>query len=137
MFPACENDVIDPGRPQKTWRSAWRSLVKAAAKCAGRSAARATLDAGGRIGEAKAAWRREAGAFRGLRFHDLRHQAITELSEQGASDSTVMALAGHLSRAMMEHYSHIRMDAKRAAVEGLQTGLIRQPAMERLPKAVQ
>ena len=25
-----------------------------------------------------------------------------------------MALAGHMSRAMMEHYSHVRMAAKRA-----------------------
>jgi hypothetical protein len=30
-----------------------------------------------------------------------------------------MAIAGHLSRAMMERYSHIRMDAKRKAVEAL------------------
>jgi len=30
-----------------------------------------------------------------------------------------MALAGHVSRAMMERYSHIRMEAKRRAVDGL------------------
>ena len=30
-----------------------------------------------------------------------------------------MAIAGHLSRAMMERYSHIRMNAKRQAVEAL------------------
>jgi hypothetical protein len=54
-----------------------------------------------------------------LRFHDLRHTAITTLAEGQNSDSTVMALAGHVSRQMMEHYSHIRMDAKRRAVEGL------------------
>jgi hypothetical protein len=36
-----------------------------------------------------------------------------------ASDSTVMALAGHVSRAMMERYSHIRMEAKRRAVDDL------------------
>jgi hypothetical protein len=35
-----------------------------------------------------------------------------------------IGLAGHVSRAMMEHYSHTRMEAKRAAVEGLSTGLI-------------
>jgi hypothetical protein len=34
-------------------------------------------------------------------------------------DSTVMALAGHVSRAMMERYSHIRMEAKRRAVDDL------------------
>jgi hypothetical protein len=30
-----------------------------------------------------------------------------------------MALAGHVSRAMMERYSHIRMEAKRLAVDHL------------------
>ena len=30
-----------------------------------------------------------------------------------------MALAGHVSRAMMECYSHIRMEAKRKAVDNL------------------
>jgi integrase len=47
------------------------------------------------------------------RFHDLRHTFISRLAESQASDSTVMALAGHVSRAMMEKYSHIRMEAKR------------------------
>ena len=39
-----------------------------------------------------------------------------------------MALAGHLSRAMMEHYSHVRMAAKRVAVDGLATGLMQAPS---------
>jgi hypothetical protein len=30
-----------------------------------------------------------------LRFHDLRGQAITELAEAGATDATMIALAGH------------------------------------------
>jgi hypothetical protein len=30
-----------------------------------------------------------------------------------------MAIAGHLTRAMLEHYSHIRMAAKRTALEGI------------------
>lgn len=30
-----------------------------------------------------------------------------------------MALAGHVSRAMMERYSHIRMEAKKRAVDTL------------------
>jgi hypothetical protein len=122
--PACERDVVNPNRPQKSWRTAWRSLVQRAAKCAGRSAAECALEAGAGICGAIAAWKRAATPFRGLRFHDLRHQAITELAESGASDSTIIALAGHVSRAMMEHYSHTRMEAKRAAVEGLSTGLI-------------
>jgi len=30
-----------------------------------------------------------------------------------------MALAGHVSRKMLEHYSHVRQEAKRDAVNGL------------------
>ena len=43
----------------------------------------------------------------------------SKLAESGASDSTSLALAGHLSRATLERYSHIRMNAKRQAVEAL------------------
>jgi len=34
-----------------------------------------------------------------------------------------MAIAGHVSRKMLEHYSHIRLAAKRRALEGLETPL--------------
>jgi hypothetical protein len=30
-----------------------------------------------------------------------------------------MAIAGHVSRKMIEHYSHIRMETKRAALDGI------------------
>lgn len=130
VFPACENEVIDPSKPQKTWRTAWRSLVRETAHLAGKEAARESLALHPSLGAAKTAWRRAAAFYSGLRFHDLRHQAITELAERGASDATVMALAGHMSRAMMEHYSHVRMVAKRAAVDGLATGLIQQRGEE-------
>ena len=30
-----------------------------------------------------------------------------------------MAIAGHLSRQMLEHYSHVRMQAKREAVKAI------------------
>jgi integrase len=67
------------------------------------------------------AWRtltKKAG-LPGFRFHDLRHCAITSLAENGASDSTIMAIAGHVSRRMLERYSHVRMEAKRKALESL------------------
>ena len=69
----------------------------------------------------RSAWRtltRKAG-LPGFRFHDLRHCAITQLAENGTSDSTIMAIAGHLSRRMLERYSHVRMEAKRKAMEAL------------------
>jgi len=69
----------------------------------------------------RSAWRslRKAAGLPRLRFHDLRHHAITELSESQASDSTIMSIAGHVSREMLEHYSHVRLDAKRHAVDAL------------------
>ena len=57
--------------------------------------------------------------FSGLRFHDLRHQCVTELAEQGVPEQTLMAIAGHISRRMLDHYSHARLAAK----EPLWTGL--------------
>ena len=51
----------------------------------------------------------------GLRFHDLRHHAITELAESQARDSTIIAIAGHVSPKMLAHYSHIRIETKRQA----------------------
>jgi hypothetical protein len=41
------------------------------------------------------------------------------MAEAGTPESTMLALMGHMSRAMMERYSHIRMAAKRTAVEAL------------------
>ena len=77
----------------------------------------------------KVAWesaRKAAGVS--CRFHDLRHTFISRLAESQASDSTIMALAGHVSRAMMERYSHIRMEAKRRAVDTL-SGTDFEPAV--------
>lgn len=53
------------------------------------------------------------------RLHDLRHTAATKMAEAGVPESTMLALMGHMSRAMLERYSHIRMAAKREAVEAL------------------
>ena len=72
----------------------------------------------------RTAWRKivkEAG-LPGLRFHDLRHHAITELAESLASDQTVMAIAGHVSPKMLAHYSHVRLEAKRKALDAISGG---------------
>ena len=55
----------------------------------------------------------------GLRFQDLRHHAITELAESQASEATVLAIAGHVSKKMLERYSHVRLKAKRAALDAI------------------
>ena len=54
-----------------------------------------------------------------LRFHDLRHHAITELAESQVSDQTIMAIAGHVSQKMLARYSHVRSEARRQAVMAL------------------
>jgi integrase len=53
------------------------------------------------------------------RWHDNRHTLITDLAESGAGDQTIMDIAGHVSKRMLRHYSHIRMEAKRSALESI------------------
>jgi integrase len=55
------------------------------------------------------------------RWHDNRHTLITDLAESGAADETIRQIAGHVSQQMLKHYSHIRMAAKRQALEGIVT----------------
>ena len=63
--------------------------------------------------------RKEAGV-KG-RWHDNRHTLVTELAESGAGDEVIMSIAGHVSRAMLSRYSHVRMEAKRRALDEIAT----------------
>jgi integrase len=66
----------------------------------------------------KTAWtkvRKNAGV-KG-RWHDNRHTLVTELAESGAGDEVIMSIAGHVSRAMLSRYSHVRLEAKRRALD--------------------
>ena len=54
-----------------------------------------------------------------MRFHDLRHHLITELCESGTSEQTIKTIAGHVSQRILDRHSHIRLDAKRQALEAL------------------
>jgi integrase len=75
------------------------------------------------IGEWKSAWnlaRETAGLD--YRWHDLRHTFISRLAENPmVSEQTITALAGHVSKRMLERYSHIRAQAKRDAIATLET----------------
>lgn len=55
------------------------------------------------------------------RWHDNRHTLVTELAEGGAGDEVIMSIAGHVSRAMLSRYSHVRMEAKRRALDEIAT----------------
>ncbi|MFL6448617.1 MAG: tyrosine-type recombinase/integrase [Bryobacteraceae bacterium] len=74
------------------------------------------------------------------RLHDLRHSFATGLAEGGTSESTMLALMGHMSRSMLERYSHIRMAAKVEAVSGIKlrpTITFSNPLPVKLPVAGQ
>jgi integrase len=80
---------FDVTRPITSWRGAWEKL-------------------------------RQAADLPQLRMYDLRHHAITRLLEdEDVSERTVIELAGHVSRQMLERYSHIRMRTKKEAVDAL------------------
>ena len=44
------------------------------------------------------------------------------MGEAGIPEAAMQSIAGHLSKKMLDHYSHVRMAAKRTAVEALGGG---------------
>jgi len=128
LFPACENGKIDPMRPQSSWRTAWRHLTRSV-EC----------PACGLLQNPAVFCRNEEchvdihevrSPLIGLRFHDLRHNAVTELAESQTSDQTVMAIAGHVSPRMLAHYSHVRLAAKRTALQLLSASIGQQASTQ-------
>jgi integrase len=78
-----------PTESVKAWRTAWKNML-------------------------------ETAKVPHTRFYNTRHTAITDLLQNpAASEETVKAIAGHVSRKMLERYSHTRIEAKRKAVEAL------------------
>ena len=120
LFFACENGHIDTSKPQISWRTAWRQLTRAV-QCPSCRLLQAPADVC-KEESCRSEMKGIRSSTAGLRFHDLRHHAITELAESQTSESVIMGIAGHVSRKMMEHYSHIRLDAKRKALDALSTG---------------
>lgn len=85
-----DGKTSDPTRPASSWRTAWENL------------------------------RAAAGLEKSIRLYDLRHHAITRLLEnEDVSERTVIELAGHVSKQMLNRYSHIRMRTKKEAVDAL------------------
>ena len=48
--------------------------------------------------------------LRDLRFHDLRHEAVSRFVEAGLSDQEVSAISGHRSMQMLKRYTHLRAE---------------------------
>jgi integrase len=118
VFPHAEGfRNPDATKPMSGWRTAWRNLTRAITcpTCGQLQKPGATC----RDVECRTDIRGVQSPLYGLHFHDLRHHAITELSEGQASDQTIMSIAGHISPKMLELYSHVRIQAKRKALEAL------------------
>jgi integrase len=82
-------------KPVTSWKTAWYSLRKEAAKKYPKLAT--------------------------VRMYDLRHHAITSLLEDSnISEQTIKDIAGHVSKKILERYSHIRMAKKTAALAALE-----------------
>ena len=79
----------DPTRRCTTFRTAWREMLKAA-------------------------------GIEKLRLYDLRHTAITRLCENpNNAEEVIESIAGHINHQMKKRYSHVRVEARRAALAGL------------------
>src|SRR5215470_12490278 len=121
VFPRAEGySMPDPTQPMSGWRSAWRSLTRAV-NCPVCGKLQNPGTACENV-QCRADLQQVKSSTAGLRFHDLRHHAITELAESQASDRTIMSIAGHVSQRMLAHYSHVRIEAKRKALDALAVG---------------
>jgi integrase len=119
VFPHAEgNTAPNPRQPMSSWRTAWRALTRSVI-CPDCGVTQLPAQAC-RNEKCKADIHTLESPLAGLRFHDLRHHAITELAEsESTSEQTIMAIAGHVTTRMLRHYSHVRRDAMRRAVESL------------------
>ena len=48
------------------------------------------------------------GMLQNLRFHDLRHEAVTRLFEKGLNPIEVGMVSGHKTLSMLQRYTHLR-----------------------------
>ena len=95
----------------------------------GRTPAISGVDLSRPMGSWKTAWKtacKKAGVK--YRWHDSRHTFVSRLAENPTvSEETIRALAAHVSQRMLQRYSHIRLQAKRAAIESLGRATALQP----------
>jgi hypothetical protein len=137
LFPHAEGlRNPDPTRPMSGWRTAWRNLTRAincpecgllqkpGAKCRNK-------ECGADISKVKS-------FTHGLRFHDVRHHAITELAESQTSDQTIMSIAGQSPRrcSRITRTFDLRRSAKpwRVSQAGQKQGVMAQTTTQISPK---
>lgn len=58
------------------------------------------------------AWSRlvKRAGIQDLRFHDLRHEAVSRFFEQGLKSSEVASISGHKDPRMLAKYTHIKVE---------------------------
>ena len=105
----------DPTQHQQYWDTAWHSLTSAV-RCPGCGELQSPAKCC-RVETCKANMQGLRSATAGLRFHDLRHTFITDMVERGVPLGTIQAFVGHMSKRMLDHYTHISTGAARKAVE--------------------
>ena len=64
------------------------------------------------------------------RFHDLRHSTATVLNEAGVDETTRKAITGHMSKRMIDHYTHASEGQKREAMNRLDAAMADEIATE-------
>ncbi len=112
LFPSQRKGKVDATQHAKGWRTAWRSIRRKAAR----------NDTGEII----------YPNLEGLRFHDLRHTAVTVMAEKGLAEHVIMAQVGHISAQMLKTYSHVRRQALNAAAAALEPTFQKPPATTEL-----
>ena len=118
---------------QHSWDTAWRSLRKATADAIKTAAKKENREL--TFGE-----RVDIGVLSKIGFHSMRRTFITMMAERNVPLPVTMALVGHLSAKMTQHYTQISDAAQRRAVELLDAPLApvqqgKQPAEERVYRA--
>jgi integrase len=68
------------------------------------------------------------------RFHDLRHTVATGMAEAGVPESTMLAILGHVRRAMLERYSRATGLLPNNGGQPPNPGLIKQSWEERFDR---
>jgi HAD superfamily hydrolase (TIGR01549 family) len=63
---------------------------------------------------------KEAVGAGDLHFHDLRHEAVSRLVENGLSDQEVASISGHKSMQMLRRYTHLRAEDLVSKLDGLE-----------------
>jgi integrase len=71
----------------------------------------------------KAAWEavREAAKVDCQQLHDLRHSFCAKLAEADVPESTMLDMMGHVSMVVLRRYSHKRAQARRDAIDALES----------------